>query len=739
MVDKILRPLKGITEGSSATSKALRAVKDQLKQLNREQENISAFRKLSKDVSITTNQLSAAQAEVKRIKEVIASVAAPTKDMARALKEAQKEAHNLKMRSNELAERTQRMRDVLKSSGIETSNMSSKQRELKAQIENATGAVQRETAALEHQNKRMQAIHAARANRDKMLSNRNQIAGAGANALVGSAALGMPILKTIKEYASAEDAATQLKVAMMGVGGKVAPEFEAINKQARELGDKLPGTTADYQNMMTMLIRQGMSAKAVLGGLGKATAYLGVQLKIPMDAAAEFASKLQDATRTTEGDMMGLMDVIQRTFYLGVDSNNMLDAFAKLSPAMSIIKKQGLDAAGVFAPLIVMADQAGMRGEAAGNAWRKVFQSSLDVKRLSKANEALQGTGINLDFSNGKGEFGGMDKLFANMDKLKKLTTQKRISVIKELFGDDAETLQAVSLMIDKGKSGYEEVQAKMAAQADIQRRVNEQLGTLKSLWDAASGTFTNALVSFGETISPEVKSLTQWIGDMSAKLSAFAQEHPVLVGAVMKSVAVLAILLAGLGLLGIVIASVLGPLALFKFGIAMLPTAGLAAIGVMRGIVGVLQAVRLACLANPFGALLLAATAIIIYWEPVKNFFIGLWDSIGNGIKWAMEKLEYLKPLLNLFPGIKLAMAAATVVTGTGAAQSEPIRFNNKPPITAQRAAAQMPPGSTISIAVHATPGMNEQQLAQLVAREMERLQRQQATRKRSSLTDSE
>lgn len=68
--------------------------------------------------------------------------------------------------------------------------------------------------------------------------------------------------------------------------------------------------------------------------------------------------KLQDATGTAEKDMMGLMDTIQRSYYLGVDSGNMLGAFTNLSPALSILRKKGLEASQVLAPLIVMADQA---------------------------------------------------------------------------------------------------------------------------------------------------------------------------------------------------------------------------------------------------------------------------------------------------------------------------------------------------------------------------------------------
>jgi TP901 family phage tail tape measure protein len=131
-------------------------------------------------------------------------------------------------------------------------------------------------------------------------------------------ATGMTLLAPVKAYSESENAANQLAGSMMGPGGKVAPEFEKINQLAVALGDRLPGTTADFQNMMTMLRRQGMSAQVILGGLGESAAYLGVQLQMAPTAAAEFAAKLQDATQTSEKDMMNLMDVIQKGFYAGL-------------------------------------------------------------------------------------------------------------------------------------------------------------------------------------------------------------------------------------------------------------------------------------------------------------------------------------------------------------------------------------------------------------------------------------
>lgn len=147
---------------------------------------------------------------------------------------------------------------------------------------------------------------------------------------------------------------------------------------------------------------------------------------MPVEASAEFAAKMQDATRTGEKDMMGLMDTIQRVSYLGMDDSDMLQGFSKVSPAMAILRKEGLDAVNTFAPLLVMMDQASMAGESAGNALRKVFQSSLNTKKLGKANALLKDVGLNLDFSDGKGEFGGIEQLYAQLAKLKSLNSTQR-------------------------------------------------------------------------------------------------------------------------------------------------------------------------------------------------------------------------------------------------------------------------------------------------------------------------
>ena len=182
-----------------------------------------------------------------------------------------------------------------------------------------------------------------------------------------------------------------------------------------------------------------------------------------------------------------------------------------------------------------------------------------------------------------------MDKLFANLQKLRGLNTMKRGSVIKELFGDDAETLQAVSLMIDKGAAGYAEVQAKMAKQADIQTRVNTQLRTLKNLWDTATGTFTNTLVAFGESIEPELKKTVDWLVEVTDKMQLWAKENPETANKIMNVVLWSGILLTILGGLALAVSAILGPFAILITTLGALgfsiPTLGVMIAGLRGGI----------------------------------------------------------------------------------------------------------------------------------------------------------
>ncbi|UEB94197.1 phage tail tape measure protein [Pseudomonas sp. HN2] len=707
-IDRASGPLKAIDKGSIGAARALKDARDRLKELNAQQKDVSAWRTQRAAAEQTETALTSARDRVRALSQQFAATGVPTKALAKDFRTAVREAQRLKEQHQQQSEQLQTLRSKLYSAGISTKDLGTHERQLREQIGATSTKISEQgkrLVALNAQQKRMAAERAKLAKTQGLASDMavNGAAGLG----VGYAA-SRPIAKAVGAFAPNEDSATQLKVSMMDNTGKVAEDFQKITDLATKLGDRLPGTTADFQEMMTMLRRQGLSAQSILGGTGEAAAYLGVQLKMPVAEAAEFAAKMQDATRTTEKDMMALMDTIQRGFYSGVDSTNMLQGFSKIAPVMDTIKKSGIEAANELAPLLIMMDQAGMEGGAAGNAFRKIFQAGLNKDKVDDVNKIrqLKGQKIQFSFTNKEGNFAGLENLFAQVEKLKALNDEDRTETIKDLFGDDSETMTTLNTMMNKGLAGYKEVQQKLQNQADLRTRVNEQLSTLTNVMEAAEGSFTNAMAEFGAAVAPELKELINTLGEVANNVGAWARENPKLAGGLVKVVALVAGLSFVFGGLAIGMASLLGPFAVIRYGMAMFGMQGGGTLRVMQklaptitglarnalpmlgqglrtlastlsgALVTALRTVSIAMwglATNPvalaIGAVVaaLAGAAYLIYtnWDAVKLYFSNAWTEIKAGFSGGIGGI--LTTLANFSPIGLIYQAFAGVLSYLG------------------------------------------------------------------------
>lgn len=648
-VDKLTRPLKMAQAGSKELASAVRQTREQLKRLNDAGGQLKSFDQLSQSLSRTSTELDQARLRAQMMTREMSALESPTKKQTAALETQWRAVSRLEQKQQQETRQMAAARAELYRLGISAGGGARETARITRETDRYNKQLAEQERRLRDVGERQRKLNAVRAKADKMRDVRNSLAGNGAGMMAAGVTTGATLLAPIRAYSESENAANQLAGSMMGPGGKVAPEFAKLNKLAIALGDRLPGTTADFQNMMTMLRRQGMSAQVILGGLGESAAYLGVQLQMAPTDAAEFAAKLQDATQTTEKDMMSLMDLIQRGFYAGVDPGDMLQGFSKISSAMSILNKKGIAAAKTFAPLLIMADQASMAGESAGNAYRKIFQAALDAKKIKAVNDDLKGTGIKFNFSDGKGGFGGLENMYVQISKLSKLTPEKQMAIKKDLFGNDSETLQALDIMIQKGIEGYRETVAKLENQATLRERVEASLNTLGNKWEAAGGSFTNAMASIGETVAPVLKNIADWLGDLASALDGFVKRHPQLTAALFKIAAVFAIVATAAGVLSLALASILGPMAIVRVSAGVLGLKFTSAFALITKVIsGTGQAIlwlgRL-MMANPILAIigLIAMGAIYIWqnWETLGPKFKALWDAISSGVSgaWAVIK----------------------------------------------------------------------------------------------------
>ena len=699
--EKVLAPLRSIQSGSKDAAAALKSTRDQLRDLEKVQQDMDGLRKTrvhlrgqQRDLQELQTKLAGSNTSLnehrERHKNVVASLktareshgkltkalqdgATATPEFSRQLELArirllssqtayEKSNSTLRLYRNQIKttevgigqlsgkidhgkERLQGYQQRLERAGISTDKLGQQSRNQKIQIVAATAAMERQKQTLAGLKAQQEKLAALKEKHGKAMMHTGMVAATGVAMAAGGRAVAKPVQATLGAFSQQEDASTQLRAAMMQSDGSVSPEFAQIDALAKKLGDRLPGTTADFIDMMTVLRKEGISAKAILGGTGEAAALLGVQLKMPVTAAAAFAAKMQDATQATESEMLGLMDVLQKNAYLGADQNYQLNGITAMAGAMGLLRLKGEEAYKALSPMLVMMNQAGMTdGGSAGNAINKVFEAGLDTKKLKKVNDLLKQskTGINLNFADKGGKFAGVENFFTQLEKLKKLGDNDilKTEVFKELFGTDKENRQVLNNFIAKGYGGYQETVAKMEAQASLQQRVNEQLGTLTNVMEAAQGGFTNVMADVGDTIKNDAKDIIKAIGDITSKVGGWIKEHPALTAGIARTVAGLAALMIVLGTLLVPLALIAGKFMLMRFLFGMLsikvPMLG----GVITGLIGAFAKLGVAVLATPVGWLVLgiaavaaAGIALINNWKPIKAFLRGFWEGFASGL----------------------------------------------------------------------------------------------------------
>ena len=246
-VDRMTRPFRAIMGSSSDLAKAVKATRDQLKDLNRAQANIESFRKLSKDAAITENQLGATQARVKALAQEIAAADKPTAAMSRAFQTAVREAQALKQRGGELQQSLAAVRGRLDAAGISTTSLGQAQRDLRGRIDTTSQALAQQQAQLRAVGERHRALAAAQSQYQKGMAARNAMLNAGASTAAAGGIVLTPIAKAVKDYVTFEDAMLGIDRKVEGArdpSGKLTDIYYDMARQIRQLGKELPIPTA---------------------------------------------------------------------------------------------------------------------------------------------------------------------------------------------------------------------------------------------------------------------------------------------------------------------------------------------------------------------------------------------------------------------------------------------------------------------------------------------------------------
>lgn len=505
------------------------------------------------------------------------------------------------------------------------------------------------------------------------------IAGAG---VAGAIGLGV----AVTQFANLEEAQLGLRTMLMDSTGRVGAEYEKLNALAESLGTSLPGSTKDMLEMFTALREQGVQTTVILGGMGEAAAKFAVLMKVPFAQAATYVAKFSEALGIADREAVPFMDTLQRLKgAAGVNVNDMAESLKYLGPSLKALRVQGLEAGRDVSAAIGLMATSSIEGSQAGTNFAQALSRFAEIsnrlggrKMQEEIAPLLNAKGIKLDLFDPSGNFVGIRAMMGELEKLRALNPQDQLIVLSKLFGQEA--ARPLSVFINQGVSGFDQMLLKMKNQADMQTKINEIMSGTKMQWETLTGTIANVVAHTGGVVARTAGliGVLKVINGMAGRLDSWILAHPKTAGviagvAIALTATALAVggLLLAIGLGGTVVTKMIMGYGLMVQGLALLKVA-------VVGLVPAVWSFTLALLANPvtwvvLGIVALTVALVWLYnrFEAVRTaiqfttFFLGF--LLGN-----LLKLATISGWLNLFQSGR--QIVVTLVSGIKSMAMAPV-----------------------------------------------------------------
>ena len=692
MVDKVLAPLRGVDRQSKSTAQGLRDTRASLKQLEKAQSDIAEFRKLRGGMRETESSLQATQNRIRQLAQEMAKTASPTKAMTKDFTAAKREAAQLGERMQQQSIKAQGLRDKLTSAGISVSSLATHERNLRGSIASTTAELNRKTDALRRQGEQQRKLTAIQEQQSKAAMRSAATMGAGYGGLQAGRTTGSAFTGFMAE--GVEFDATMSKVQALARLQKNSADLAALRQQAKDLGDSTMFSATEAAQGQAFLAMAGFKPKAIMdampGMLDMAKAG-----DVEIGRTSDISSNILSAFGIDPSQMGKVADILTKTF---TSSNVSLEMLGNtMSYVGPVARAAGVDLE-TTATMAGLLGNVGIQGDKAGTAMRAM------LLRLSAptsgAAKQLKELGINT--KDAQGNIKPIIPLLAEIAaKTEKMGSGDQMAALKDIFGE--EPAAAMTEIINKaGSNGIVDylkvVRENQGAAAETAKVMADNMrGSL----DELSSSWDTVRINIGESNDGWMRATIDSLTEITRGVGNWAKENPALTKALSMIAVVLAVVMAGFGVLAITLGLVVGKVMLVRFALAQLGVQG----GLLGGIVRVLAgAFRLAgttamwlgrlLLANPIGlavtGIATAAFLIYRYWEPIKGFFSDIWNSLSTGaaalpgvfVAWFAQVFAFMATLPAKFGqfGVDMMQGLISGITGalggvrdaiTGAASS--------------------------------------------------------------------
>ncbi|KXZ63221.1 Chromosome partition protein Smc [Acinetobacter venetianus] len=667
--NKLSPALKAILGSSNAASRALKKTKDEIRSLNEQQKKIDGYQKQKKAVQDQAKALQDLQNHIKNLRQQMKTD--PSADLTRDFDKSVAKARKLKQEFERNRIELQRMRTEMNDAGLSTNRLADHQQRLRTQLNQAN-------QSMREQEQRLQRMTQMQRNYERQAGHMRSVTGYGmGTAMTGAAAL-YSMRKPIDESKRVD--VEQNRIMSLGMGKEATKEALHYAHAMKTFG------TSTLDNLT--LVRDGVTAFADVHH---------AKMVAPMLAKMKFANEAMFGNEhgaENEKKFMDMLKVIEMRNGLKSEKAfseqaNMIQQVITATGGrvqaeewLNLIKTGGIAAKGAdnkafYYTLEPLVQEMG--GFRVGTAMMSAYQNLYQGRTTQRAAQNLEKFGLIGDPSkvrhNKTGDLSYLDigaikgadlfkkDQFAWMEKVLLPSLAERgitergqvLDAIGAMFSNRTASM-LFSNMYDQRENIHKNMRLNEGAY-NIDQLSEQAKGTTAGKELEAKAKLHDAYLKFGTTILPIYTKAIEIATDALQSFTGWMERNPSLAKAL------------GVGLLGIAASMlviggtlvIFSPLILSMLSLRLLMASTSSGATLLSRVFAAAPAVfnifktsllmvgrvflwlGRALLMNPLGIAitLLATAAFLIYknWEPIKSFFIDVWNKVGaafrSGISW--------------------------------------------------------------------------------------------------------
>ncbi|ENR5391182.1 phage tail tape measure protein [Providencia rettgeri] len=652
-VDKFTKPFKSAQASNKKLAETLRQSKQQLKELNNQAKQIDGFKKTKQSLDAANNAYQQATAKVSRLARELSTVQNPTRAQSRELDRVKAAAAKLKAETGTLSASLQRQREALKGSGISTRQLSQAQVKLNSDIASTSRRLQQQEQQLKRVANQEKRMSAAKNSYQNAMGVRNKMAGSGAGMLASGVGLGYAAKKVLVPGYDFEIGMS--KVQALTRLDKNSLDYKMLREQARDLGATTAFTANEVAQGQAFYAMAGFKPEQIKNAMS-GTLSMSLAGDIDLATTADIGSNILTGFKLNSNEMNRVSDALVATFTRSNTNLTMLgDTMKYVAPVASGLGVD-LETAAVAAGKL---GDAGIQGSMAGTGLRSILGRLAEPPKM--AGEALDK--LKIKTRDAKGNLRQFTDILAELDKkTKKMGTAERAGLFKHIAGEEA--FSALSVLVDQAGSGQlqamiAEIKAAKGEAEKVAKTMTDNLdGDLKNLTSAYEDV---GIQVFGGADSP-LRDITKRVTDLISKFGQWAKKNPELVKQITMITLGLGAVLAVGGGITLMIAALIGPLAMAKLSLSVLGIKGSGFLSLLIKPIKLIGTAFMmlgrALLANPIILIItaIAGAAYLIYkywddivpyakklWNRVTEIFSQFWEGVKSYVlNWGLVGLVY-------------------------------------------------------------------------------------------------